>query len=202
MTATDSGTGPHYFFRYHGAFWTVGYRASHFYLKNLRGCHYLAYLLRHPHRDVHVLDLSLVGLRGRPSLVGDTEGLGLRIPKLDRIDPVVDRQARRAYRARLHELLSERTEAELDNDLGRLAQLSNEMEFLAAHLTSTTRLTGAPRSAPTPTERARINVKNSINVALHAIANEDTPLFRHLRNSVKTGAFCSYAPDYDLRWEL
>ena len=61
---------------------------------------------------------------------------------------------------------------------------------------------GTSRSAPTSTERARINVKNSINVALQVIAPQDDQLFRHLRNSVKTGAFCSYAPDHDVGWRF
>jgi len=177
---------PRYFFRHDGAFWAVGYHTSPFLLKNLRGCHYLAYLLRHPHQPVHVLDLVVVGTAQGPHADADTEGLGLHIPQLDHADPVLDRHARRSYRMRLQELLQEREQAEQDNDLGRLGRVREEMEFLTVHLTSTSRMFGTPRSAPTPTERARINVKNSINVALHSIAPKDDQLFRHLRNSVKT----------------
>src|ERR1700732_5295817 len=45
-------------FRKEGEFWTVGYGAKSFRLKDSKGLGYLAHLLRHPGAEFHVLDLA------------------------------------------------------------------------------------------------------------------------------------------------
>ena len=43
--------------RKEGEYWTVGYGAKTFRLKDTKGLGYLAHLLRHPATEFHVLDL-------------------------------------------------------------------------------------------------------------------------------------------------
>src|SRR5271167_1802073 len=45
-------------FRKEGEYWTVGYGAKAFRLKDTKGLGYLAHLLRHPSVEFHVLDLA------------------------------------------------------------------------------------------------------------------------------------------------
>jgi hypothetical protein len=35
-----------------------------------------------------------------------------------------------------------------------------------------------------------------------AIHQHDEALWRHLSNSIRTGAFCTYAPEQPVEWEL
>src|ERR1700736_3627397 len=51
-------------FRREGEYWTVGYGAKAFRLKDTKGLGYLAHLLRHPSVEFHVLDLA-GGIRGQ-----------------------------------------------------------------------------------------------------------------------------------------
>ena len=49
-------------------------------------------------------------------------------------------------------------------------------------------------------ERARKAVRRRLNDALTRIESAHPALGRHLRNSVRTGTFCCYAPERDVRW--
>jgi hypothetical protein len=51
-------------------------------------------------------------------------------------------------------------------------------------------------------ERARVAVTMRIHNALGRIAKEHRGLGRHLSNSVKTGAFCTYEPEIPVKWKL
>src|SRR5512145_731976 len=44
-------------FRHEGDFWTLAYQGTVCRVKDAKGLHYIAYLLRHPGREFHVLDL-------------------------------------------------------------------------------------------------------------------------------------------------
>src|SRR5262249_61866814 len=49
-------------FRHEGDFWTLAYRGTVCRVKDTKGLHYIAYLLRHPRREFHVLELIGQGL--------------------------------------------------------------------------------------------------------------------------------------------
>jgi hypothetical protein len=77
-----------------GEFWTVGYGANAFRLKDTRGLGYIAHLLRHPTVEFHVLDLfggiasqreegeSNQSLHGLPRGAEDLEKAGIHITGL------------------------------------------------------------------------------------------------------------------------
>ena len=56
-------------------------------------------------------------------------------------------------------------------------------------------LGGRARKAPSDAERARVNVTKAIKAALARIRDQRPALWRHLANTIRTGTFCSYAPD-------
>jgi len=52
-------------YRKEGEYWAIGYASKCFRLKNTKGLGYLAYLLRHPAVETHVLDLAERSFRFR-----------------------------------------------------------------------------------------------------------------------------------------
>ena len=63
-------------------------------------------------------------------------------------------------------------------------------------------LGGRSRKLGDPSERARKAVAARIRDAIERIAIEHVELGRHLRASVNTGTFCSYAPPSPTSWRV
>jgi tetratricopeptide (TPR) repeat protein len=172
-------------FRREGDYWTIGYDAKAFRLRDTKGLRYLAELLRSPGRELDVLDLAAGGSSaGTPAAVdlGDA-GEGL------------DAQAKADYRRRLDDLRAELEEAESFNDPERALRAREEIEFLTEELARATGLGGRDRKTGSSAERARLNVTMAVKAALRKISENCPGLGRHLAATVKTGRFCSYTPD-------
>src|SRR5262249_20626208 len=153
-------------------------------LKDVRGLHYLAHLLRHPGQEFHVVDLvsSGSGAVERAALQSDA-------------GPALDAQAKASYRERLAGLREELAEAERFNDAGQASRARAEIDALTEHLAAGVGLGGRDRVAGAASERARSTVTQGIRSALKRI-NEGLPaLGDRLTPRIKTGAFCVYLPD-------
>jgi non-specific serine/threonine protein kinase len=74
------------------------------------------------------------------------------------------------------------------------------MEAIAEQLAAAVGLGGRDRQAASSSERARSTVTKAVKAALNRIADHHAPLGRHLTTSIKTGTFCSYAPDEPSPW--
>jgi hypothetical protein len=197
---TVSHSPPAQLFRREGDYWTITYHGVTCRLKSIRGLHYIAQLLRHPHQEFHVFDLVDLPQNETSSHLEDhTPGAieqhrrALRLPRKD--ETLLDVQARTAYRKRLHELQEELREAQTFQDLGRLAQVQHEMEFLTQQLSATMGVGGQPRQAASQVEHARVNVTRGIKEAIQKIAAHNPKLERYLTTTIRTGLFCSFAPD-------
>ena len=180
--------------RREGDYWTVTHGSTQFRLKHTKGLDQLATLLRHPGRELHVLDLAAVGTaEAEPAGTADE---GLRIAG----DPgdageLLDARARSAYRARLGALREELDEARAFNDPERAARAEHELEFLADELARGVGLGGRSRKAASAAERARQNASRTISAVIRRIAAESPVLGQYLTATVHTGTFCSYDPD-------
>jgi len=164
-----------------------------FLLRDSKGLHHLARLLREPGREQHVLDLAGGDATTARSSDSSTEP-GLETAG-DDAGPVLDGAAKAAYKSRLEELRSELEEAQEWADEGRIARARDEIEFIAAELASAVGLGGRDRKAASTTEKARLNVTRSIRSAIDRIAEHSRALGEHLSATVKTGTFCAYVPD-------
>ena len=111
-------------------------------------------------------------------------------------DPVLDDQARAAYRRRLVDL-DERIAA-ADDALA--AELDRERQALLDELRVATGLGGRSRRLGDESERARKAVTNRINDALRRLDGQHPELARHLRESITTGAACRYRPATPISW--
>jgi hypothetical protein len=78
--------------------------------------------------------------------------------------------------------------------------LNREREALLAELAAATGLGGRPRVAGSPAERMRKAVTYRIRHAIARVADAHPELGRHLRASVRTGTWCSYAPEHRVDW--
>jgi hypothetical protein len=186
-------------FRREGDYWTVAYRGELARLRDVKGLRYLACLLRHPGREVHVLDLvhEVEGALPEPASSlrrADAVASGLGSSRLDGADPLLDAQAREAYRQRLRELEEDLEEARSWSDPERALRAQAEIDALTAELARAAGLGGRVRTLTTPAERARVSVTKTTRAAIRTVARHCPALGEHLAISIRTGRFCSYAP--------
>lgn len=187
-------------FRREAEYWTLGYQGRVVRLKHLKGLGLIAHLLRHPGLEFHVVELAEVtdpgSAKSRNDADHNTSGSD--------IGPVLDASAKHSYRQRLRELREDLEEAQSFNDAGRAAKIEQEIAFLTRELAHAVGLFGRDRRAGSQTERARLRVTNAIKSAIAKISRHHSQLGRYLSLAVRTGTFCSYAPDPELPafWEL
>ena len=196
LTGTTTGTAvsePDCVFRNDGEFWTVAFEGRTVRLRDSKGMHDLAALLAHPGHERHVLDLVAEAATGLSSL-RDLSG-GVTNPTQQGL---IDARARADYRRRLTELDDVLRESELtgQRDTGR----EEEREWLVQQLASTYGVGGRERRFPDAAERARKAIYRRVGDALRRVDKAHPELGRHLRNSIHTGVYCSYAPERDQHW--
>jgi hypothetical protein len=173
-------------FRRDGEVWTLVFEGRTTRLRHMLGLVHLSRLLGEPGREVHAAELAAAAHAGRsaaphPASAGDA-------------GEHLDARARSQYAARLRDAREELEEAERRNDRGRSERLGDEIERLAAELSRGFGLGGRARRAGAASERARLSVTRAIRYAIDKIAEHDAALAEHLRNGVRTGAFCAYEP--------
>src|SRR5262249_22691667 len=138
--SAPASPGPvHAAIRCEGDYWTVAYGEVVARVKDLKGLHYLTYLLRSPGQEIHVLDL--IGQRAGGA------GNHRREEPADGPLPLLDAAAKAAYRRRLGDLRAELAEAERCHDLGREEQVRAEIEALTQQLAGAMGLGGRDRPA-------------------------------------------------------
>jgi hypothetical protein len=182
-------------FRREGEYWTVAYEGALSRVKDSKGMRDINTLLSRPGKEIAALDL--VGRDAGPGLAR-AEGLG----SAGDAGEVLDERARAAYKARIADLQAEIDEAAADNDPARGARAREELETLADQLAGAYGLGGRARKAGDPAERARKAVTERIRDAIGRIAVGNEPLGRHLKASIRTGAFCCYSPEKPLTWSF
>ncbi|MCA1832922.1 MAG: AAA family ATPase [Actinobacteria bacterium] len=185
-----------------GEFWTLGYAGETVRLKDSKGLRDIALLLGSPHKEIHAGDLvaSSDGAFGAVRAGVDHGELEARRP--GGTGPVLDEQARAAYRARIGDLQEEIDEAEAFNDAGRSARAREELDALTHELSLAYGLGGRARATGDPGERARKAVTERIRDTLKRVDSAHPALARHLRSAIRTGTFCSYAPESPVLWIL
>jgi hypothetical protein len=120
------------------------------------------------------------------------------------VGPVIDAEAKAAYRARLADIREDLAQAERWNDPERVSRLQAEEQTVALELVGALGLGGRTRVAGSVSERARVSVTRAIRAALVRIHEHDKALGDHLDATIRTGTFCSYIPDprVQITWRL
>jgi tetratricopeptide (TPR) repeat protein len=191
-------------FRQEGDFWTISHRERTFRLKDMKGLHYIAYLLAHPGRQFHVHDLIGV-VDGSMESPDPKYSSALRVTNdLGDAGAILDARAKAEYRKRAIELRAELGEAESANDIGSIERIREELEMVEDQLASALGLGGRGRKAADHSERSRSRVARAIRGSLSSIRENDATLGYHLSTCIRTGYLCAYHPDPEGRfiWQL
>ena len=188
-------------FRREGDFWTIKFDGKIVRVKHGIGLSFVLHLLKHPEREFHVLELARLSCPPEATnsvLLSRTERQRQSIPFANTNDssPLLDRQAKDAYRLRIGELRSDLEEARSFNDTGRMAKTQSELECVESELSKAVGFGGRDRKHPVESQRARVNVTNAIRTTIAKIATQHLSLARHLRLHIHTGYFCSYRPEH------
>jgi hypothetical protein len=177
-------------FRLDGDTRAVSFAGRSAVLRDLKGFRYLARLLADPDREFHVLDLVAVEQgtlpTGTSEVVGIPDGGGL---------PMLDDDARQAYRRRLAEVDEDIDDAIRCNDPARAELGERDRAYLIAELTRAVGLGGRLRAVGGDAERARMAVARTLRYAIDRLAEHNPGLATHLDNCVHTGTYCCYRPD-------
>jgi tetratricopeptide (TPR) repeat protein len=191
--------------RQEGEMWAFDFGPRTVRMRDSKGVRYLALLLSCPGVEIHAAELA-----GTDSTGGDAQGSSAALaaelggPGTDDAGPVLDAQAKAAYRSRLDELREDLEEAESFNDPERASRARTEMDFLAGELAAAVGLGGRDRKAASTAERARVSVTKAIRTTIRRIAKHDPMLGRELEGTVRTGVFCVHEPDprHPLVWHV
>jgi tetratricopeptide (TPR) repeat protein len=194
-SAPKRGSATTAIFRCEGDTRTICFGETTVLMHDLKGLRYVERLLADPGREFHVLDLIAVEQGSLPTgrttvhgqaAVDGAAGVGL---------PMLDDQARDAYRRRLAEVDEDIEEATRMNDLGRVELAQHDRDYLIAELTAAAGLGGRHRTTGGTAERARTSVTRSIRYSLERLAEHHPAVAAHLGQSVNTGTYCVYNAD-------
>jgi non-specific serine/threonine protein kinase len=174
-----------------GDYWTVTFGEVTSRFKHSRGLAYIERLIRAHGRETSALQLASDGAEEIAQADGDA-------------GPVLDAQAKAEYRGRLEALRAELAEADAWNDEGRATRARAELEAIANQLVEGVGLGGRDRRGASARERARVAVTRAIKRAIKRLDTENPALGHHLRNAIRTGAYCTYDPEPAARviWRL
>ncbi|HTY56957.1 MAG TPA: ATP-binding protein [Candidatus Binataceae bacterium] len=182
-----------------GDYWTLRLRGRVLRLRHLKGLTYINHLMEQSGKAVPALELASLEQSS-----ADRAELGSNLPFQDSDDlhlrrdldsdagPALDPQAKEAYRRRLSELEEELDTAREFNDLGRIAKLQQEHEFLMREMARAIGLRGRDRKEISIGERARVSVTHAIKFVIQRIAREEPELGRLLSAAIRTGLYCSF----------
>ena len=168
----------HWTLRRDGPDWLLDAGEERARLRDVRGLTYLAALLRAPRLEVAATVLVTGGTPVAPEAP----------------DPLLDRQAVAAYRARLARLEAEADTADRLGDAAAAERLAAERDAVLAELRGGTGPGGRRRSFSTASERARVSVTKALGTAVDRIDAQAPRCAAHLRASLRTGHRCRYDP--------
>ena len=121
---------------------------------DLKGFRYAERLLADPGQEFHVLDLVAVERGTLPTGPTDHHGVGAAVDGTGAGLPLIDDQARHAYRRRLVEVDDDIEEATRTNDIGRVELAQRARDYLVAELARAVGLGGRHRSVGGTAEHA------------------------------------------------
>jgi tetratricopeptide (TPR) repeat protein len=174
--------------------WRLTFDGRTVHVKELRGLTLIAHLVSRPNQPVNVLELAVLGKNG--------EVISDRAPISD-LGPVLDEDAKKAYRERVQQLDLDLEEARSSGNEQAALKIEEELCFITREIARAVGLFGRDRRAGSEAERARVRVTNSIKFAIGKIAEDHPALGAYLQKTIRTGANCSYLTESThAAWDL
>ncbi len=188
-------------FRRKGDFWELGFQGQTFWLRHCRGFDFIHFLLRNAGQEFAAIQVVHQG-----QTLPDTAAVGNqeRAQVRESAAPILDAQAKQAYRARLRELAEDLEDARQANDVDRAETIEEEKEFLARELARALGLFDRDRKFSTESDRARKCVRMAISRAIASMSRRDGEFAKLLVRSIRTGNVSSFVPRAEnaVRWRL
>ncbi len=178
--------------RREGQHWVFVFEGTACRLRDAKGLHHLAVLLRHPRREF--LALELAAGPDAPTLRRSGPGARRQDGRRAASEPARSAETQATWAARLAGLRDQQREAEQANDLGRARRAADEIARLGRQVAEAIGLGSAGRDAAGPAEQARLVVTKRIRATLRRVAAAHPALAYHLETTVRTGTFCGYFP--------
>jgi hypothetical protein len=163
---------------------SLSFQGQQVQLPDSKGLGDLAVLLGAHGADVHVLTL-----------------VGHKLARMG-ADPVLDEQAKAAFKSRLDHLAQEIEDADATGSVERARTLQSERDALIRELAAAAGLGGRDRRLGDETERARKTVSARVRDALSKIERLHPELATHLRGALRMGTVCSYTPAEPTMWKV
>ncbi|HEX4820912.1 MAG TPA: hypothetical protein VFV00_11960 [Acidimicrobiales bacterium] len=177
--------------RLDGKWWEATCGSVSVRVADTKGMRYVAALVACAECERHAFDL-----------VDAVEGVG----EVDRrvlgdAGELADSRARAHYRQRVEALRSQIDEALEAGADQRAMELQDELDAILTQLAQDFGLGGAPRTASSAAQKARLNVTRAVRAATAKLAEALPDAGAALDRSIRTGLFCAYAPEPgDIRW--
>jgi hypothetical protein len=166
-----------------GQQWRIDWGGRSILIGHSVGVLHLSVLINNAGQEVKSLDL-VAGL----DLIGQAH------MSTGSVQPMLDRAALKQYRDRLRHLSAEMDEHMANGNEDAATRVQVEHDWLLSELSAATGIGGHTRNFPDSAERARTAVGKAIRRVLARINEADPHIGRHLRESIRTGAVCSYRP--------
>lgn len=171
--------------------WAIRFAGKETFLEGtLKGPVFIRYLLVHQGERIHVA-------RMLADIAGDE-----RLAQASNAGEAITPEEIARFRERYAELHAAKEEAAEWNDEGRVAEIEQELDQMAALLGPLFGLGGKSRKASDDVARIRKAIARVIGIALDKIGACDPALEQHLRNSIKTHSYMSYEPETRIDWQF
>jgi class 3 adenylate cyclase len=192
-----------------GDYWAIGLGSARSSLKDIKGLGYILQLLQHPGREFHALELISSGSGAvADTIVGPEEALPIGVTVRHGLSgdagEMLDAEAKREYKRRLDELSEMLEDQRERGNHERADEIEGEIEDLRREIARGVGIGGRDRRAGTNAERARLSVSRAIKTAIQQIAEQQAALGELLERCIRTGSFCSYAPNVEcpVTWQF
>lgn len=167
-----------------GELWEVNFLGANVLMKDTKGLNDILKLITDPEKEIHCSEL-----------------MGSVLDEKDAAS-TLDQKAKLQYQERIRDLQEEIREAEEMNNQGLVSSLNDEYEKLIEHLSHSLGLAGKARQVGSSVEKARSAVTWRIRSTIKKIEKLHPDLAKHLSKSIKTGTFCSYNPEIQIKWTI
>jgi hypothetical protein len=172
--------------------WKIVYQGKEAGFKDLKGMHYLHYLVHHPEKEFKALDLM--------ALVYGKEGTEA-VSKGESEQDILDPKYIKALKNKYEDLLDKLEEARENHDIEKQQEIEGQIHWIQSVWKKSRGLRGKSRTFPSNNKRPELAVYKAIKKAMDMIQARLDPLGKHLQESVKTGATFVYDPRSETpRW--
>lgn len=196
-------------FRKDGDKWTVSFNGTTKSIDDLKGMHYISYLLASPRQNFYALQLVTTYAKysgqldhssdGKSSIQQSnnrTSNSGDYTKETAKVGEILDPKTKEI----MEDLRDQRDEAKRNNDYERLPNIEEQIEALQSQIIKATGLFGRRREFSDENKKARNAVGMAISRAIRKIKRQHPKLGSYLDNSIKKGMFLFYSPETLISW--